>query len=242
VPVTGKSPEPSATAAMEPSTAPTSGVQPTPNRHAFSRDRGHPRLSFWAAAVVVVGGSLLLGGLTSLGQTYLPDWLRSLSNSMGGWTIFAFLLVWLSGARARVGAVLGAVSFVTLNAAYGLVSNWRGFYYADPLHSIWTFVGLVAGPVLGVAASHARHGLGLWRLLGIAVPAAVLLGEGCWALLNVADTTSPVYWWLEIVLSVVLMVAATVGSRPSGRALLLAIGVWLAGSVALFVLVSVIFA
>ena len=144
--------------------------------------------------MVVVGGSLLLGGLTSFGQTYLPDWLRSLSNSMGGWTVLAFLLVWLSGARPRVSAVLGAVSFVTLNAAYGLVSSWRGFYYADPLHSIWTFVGLVAGPVLGLAASHARDGLGLWRLLGIAVPAAVLLGEGSWALLNVADTTSPVYW------------------------------------------------
>ena len=116
-----------------------------------------PRLSVWAAAGLVVGGSLLLGGLTSLGQTYLPDWLRSLSNSMGGWTVFAFLLVGVSGVRPRLGAVLGAVSFVTLNAAYGIVSNWRGFYYADPLHSIWTYVGLVTGPVLGVAASHRQY-------------------------------------------------------------------------------------
>ena len=78
-------------------------------------------------------------------------------------------------------------------------------------------------------------------LLGIAVPAAVLLGEGSWALLNVADTTSPIYWWLEIVLSVALMVTAAVRSRATTRTLLLATAVWLTGSVALFLLVSVVF-
>jgi hypothetical protein len=181
---------------------------------------------------VVIIGSIVLGGLTSLGQTYLPNWLRSFSNSMGGWTVLAFGLVWLSRARSVLGAVLGAVSFVTLNASYGIVSSWRGFYYAPPLTSIWTAVGVVAGPVLGLGASLSRHGTALWRCLGVAVPAAVLLGEGSWALRTIADTTSPVYWWLEIVASVALMAYAVARSRVRGPQLLLGLAVWLVGSAA----------
>lgn len=41
---------------------------------------------------------------------------------------------------------------------------------------------------------------------------AVLLGEGVWALVRISDTTSPVYWTMEIVLSV-LFVALAIGRR-----------------------------
>ena len=42
---------------------------------------------------------------------------------------------------------------------------------------------------------------------------AVLLGEGIWALNTIADTTSPVYWTLEIVLAVLFLYVLSVARR-----------------------------
>jgi len=167
-----------------------------------------PTASFLLAAL----GAVAVGGLTSLGQQYLPEWLSSFANSAGGWAMLAFALVWLSRARPVAGAVLGAVAFLLMVEGYGVVSAWRGHFYADPLSSIWTGVALVAGPVLGLSAAVARHGSRLWSALAVVPLSAVLLGEGVWALVRISDTTSPVYWTVEIVLSV-LFVGVAIGRR-----------------------------
>lgn len=140
-----------------------------------------PRSALLALALALPGAALL-GGLTSFAQGFRPDALRSLATSAGGWTMFAILLVWLGRARPVVAAVLGLVAFEALNEGYGLVSGWRGNFYATPFSSVWTLVGLAAGPVVGVAASLRRHGRPLWRMLAITPLSAVLLGEGYWAL------------------------------------------------------------
>ncbi|WP_226653463.1 DUF6518 family protein [Leifsonia sp. LS1] len=155
-------------------------------------------------------GSLAVGGLTSFGQQYLPEWTSSFTNSAGGWTMLAFGIVWLSRARPALGAVLGAVSFLLMVEGYGVVSAWRGYFYADPFTSVWTIIALVAGPVIGLSAAIARHGSRLRSALATVPLSAVLLGEGVWALVAIADTTSPVYWIIEIVLSAVV-VAVTIG-------------------------------
>ena len=192
--------------------------------------------------MLALPGALLLGGLTSYGQGYLPSWLSSLANSAGGWTLVAFGLVWLGGARPALGAVLGLVAFQALNEGYGLVSDWRGFFYAAPFSGIWTLVGLLAGPLVGFAGSLRRRGRPLWRLLAVTPLAAVLLGEGAWALTAVADTTSPVYWWLEIALAVVLVGVAVAGAPVSWAQRALAVGVWLLGSAAYVGLVVLVLA
>lgn len=204
--------------------------------HADGQPRQTLRSGLQAAGLVLVG-SLLLGGLTSFGQSYLPDWFRSLGNSAGGWTAFAFLLVWLSRARYALAAVLGVISFELLNEGYGLVSGLRGYFYAAPFSTIWSLVGLVAGPVLGYAAALARYGTPIGRVLGIAVPAAVWLGEGVWALGAVSDTTSPVYWTIEIVGSVVAMVVALARTRLPVTLALITIAVWLVGAAAFYGLI-----
>ena len=182
-------------------------------------------------------GSLLLGGLTSFGQTYLPTWFRSLGNSAGGWTAFAFLLVWLSRARYVLAVVLGVLSFELLNEGYELVSGLRGYFYAAPFSTIWSLVGLVAGPVLGYAAALARYGTPFGRVLGVAVPAAAWLGEGVWALGAVSDTTSPVYWIVEIVGSILAMAIALARTRLPLKLTLVAIVVWLLGAAAFYGLI-----
>lgn len=205
---------------------------------------GQPRQTLSSglrSAGLVLVGSLLLGGLTSFGQTYLPPWFNSLANSAGGWTAFAFLLVWLSRARYVLAAVLGVVSFELLNEGYGLVSGLRGYFYAAPFSSIWSLVGLVFGPVLGYAAALARYGTPIGRVLAVSVPAAVWLGEGAWALGAVSNTTSPIYWSLEIVGSVLAMAAALARTRLPLRLALIALVVWQLGAAALYgVIVTVL--
>lgn len=198
------------------------------------------RSAFFAFAVVLAG-ALILGGLTSVAQQFLPAWLNSLSNSAGGWTMLGFLLVWLSRARPLLGAFLGIVAFQALNEGYGIVSLWRGFFYSEPFASNWTLVGLAAGPLLGVAAALTRSGSPLWRVLGMTPLSAVILGEGVWALQTIADTTSPVYWTLEIVLSALFMAVAVVRSRLRWPSVVLTVSVWLAGALAFGVLLNVVF-
>lgn len=196
----------------------------------MQRTRGRETWRSVLIGIAVIAGAVVLGGLTSLGQAYLPEWLSSFSNSAGGWTVLAFLLVWLSRVRPLLGAVLGTAAFLGLNEGYGLVSAWRGFFYAAPFTSMWTAVGVVAGPLLGVSASVARHGRPLWRVLAVTPLCAVLLGEGIWALVALTDTTSPVYWAAEIVLSVLIIVLALWRGGLPLRQNLVVLVVWLAGS------------
>ena len=190
-----------------------------------------------SAVAIVLAGSLIIGGLTSLGQQYLPEWVKSLSNSAGGWTMFSFLLVWASRARPLLGIVLGIVAFESLNEGYGVVSGWRGFSYGAPFSTSWTLVGLAAGPLLGLAASLVRHGRSDWRLLGVTPLSAVLLGEGVWALATIIDTTSPVYWTTEVVLSALFMTVALVRRRPAPRMAATAVAVWLIGAASFWALI-----
>lgn len=184
------------------------------------------------AVSVAVIGAMLIGGLTSVGQQYLPDWINSLANSVGGWTMLSFLLVWLGRAKPLLAALLGVLVFVLLTESYSVVSEWRGFDDGDPFTSIWTMVSLVAGPVLGVSAGLVRHAPGVWRALGVTPLSAVLLGEGIWALNTIADTTSAVYWFLEILLSIAFLVAAILRTGLTARLTALVGCVWLVGAVA----------
>jgi hypothetical protein len=134
------------------------------------------------------------------------------------------------------------VGFEVLVEAYGVVSTWRGHYFATGFASIWSLVGLAAGPVIGVAASLSRYGRPVWRVLGMAVPAAVLVGEGVWALQTITDTTSPVYWTIQVVVGVLLVVGMCFRMRLSWTATLLCVGVWLAGAATYGAMILLLFA
>jgi len=182
-----------------------------------ARQRETLRSGITATAVVLVMG-LVVGGLTSPAQGALPDELRSFANSAGGWSMLAFLGVWLSRASPPLGAVLGAVSFVAMVEAYGVVSLWRGDFLADPLSSTWIPVGLVAGPVIGLGASLVRHGSRGWAIAAVAGLALILAAEGVYGLALLGATTSPVYWTIELVAGVGFLAAAVLrgrGTRPS---------------------------
>ncbi|KTS13323.1 DUF6518 family protein [Microbacterium testaceum] len=173
----------------------------------------HPR-HWLVPAVSVAAASLALGGLTSVGQSILPEALVSFANSAGGWTILAFGLVWLTRARPPLAAALGVVSFVLLIEGYRIVSGWRGYYYAEPFQDTFTIIGLFAGPVVGLSASLLRWGPGSWKPFAAAPIAAVLIGEGMYGLTVVGATTSPVYWVAQLVLGVALALSTVAAARP----------------------------
>ena len=176
-----------------------------------------PAPGAFRAVAVAVGGSVILGGLTSFAQTVLPDAFRPFANSASGWTLLAFLLVYVGRARLLLGTILGVVAFVGLVEGYAIVSNLRGFYYSYT--GIFTLVGVVAGPVLGFSAALARHGIGrssrpLWRVLGFSPLCAVLIGDGVFGLGYVSDTTGAFYWILTIVVGIVVLGLVNLRLRP----------------------------
>ncbi len=152
--------------------------------------------------VIVVVASLVLGGMTSFAQGWLPDSLNSLSNSSSGWTILTVVLILWSGFRFPVAAVAGAVSFVLLVVGYTIASELRGLTY-NPTQ--WGVIGLLAGPFVGTATAWLRErdhrgALGTGLLAGIGI------GEAVYGLTVVDDTTSPVYWTIIGVVGALLLI------------------------------------
>lgn len=199
-----------------------------------------PWRSALVAVCVVLVGAAIVGGLTPYGQRYLRHALVSFANSAGSWTVLTFALVYLSRSRTWLAAVLGAVSFVVMNEAYGVLSNWRGSFYSAPFGGVFALVAVLTGPVVGFAASLVRSPVALRRAVGCAVPSAVLIGEGVYGLTQIADTTSPVYWSLQIVagVGIATLVPLRTGVKASTTAL--GVAVTAVGAIAFYFFYTVV--
>jgi len=163
--------------------------------------------------LVVLVGSVVLGGATSFAQGLLPQGLQPFANSASGWTILTVLMVWSARQTLRWSAVLGAVSFVALVLGYTVVSNVRGAYFSPVF---WSVVGVVVGPWVGAAAA-ALHQRGRWAAIGTGLLAGVLLGDSLYGITVVMATTGWAYWTFVGVLGVALLVAIAVRRLKSAR-------------------------
>lgn len=158
---------------------------------------------------VVIAAAFVIGGLTSFGQALLPAEVASLANSASGWTVPTAILVLLSARGYPEAAVGAALGFAAMTVGYAVVSGWRGFPF-DPM--TWAIIGLLVGPVIGVAA-HALRRAPIPAAAGAGVLAGILVGEGVYGLTVVAATTSPVYWWAVIGLGAALVLATAIRLR-----------------------------
>lgn len=172
---------------------------------------GGPRQAFRATLIVLVTAAVW-GGLTPFGQQYLPDELRSLANAAGPW--FAVVTAAIVVARPAIGLaiILGVLGLIVMNESYGVVSRWRGFPYGSGLGSIWNIIALGVGPAAGIAATWLRSSRPILIALGASAPAAVLIGEGLFGLTIVKETTSPVFWSIELGAGIAVIVVAVVTS------------------------------
>lgn len=170
----------------------------------------------WRNEAVRFAATLILcfiaGGVTSLGQQYLPEALGSLANSAGSWTALVFFAIYAARLRIVPAIAAGVLGLVLMNEGYGVVSTWRGFPYTGGFSSFWTYAALVVGPVIGVAGVWMRSQRDMFRALAAAAPATVLVGEGIYGLTVIAATTSPVYWTISIAAGAAFIVW-TVGWR-----------------------------
>jgi hypothetical protein len=199
-----------------------------------------PRVAPLRAVVAALVGGLLLGGLTSFLQGALPPSIASFANSSGGWSMLVFALVRIGGARPLPAALLGLLTFWALLEGYDIVTGLRGFGYSPPFTDPFWLLAVPAGPILGAAAALTLYGTTPWRVLAVAPLAGVLIGEGVWALGNIADTTSPVYWWLQIILGIVFLAVAVIRRRPRPLIAVAALAITSTAALAFHVVYSVL--
>lgn len=174
-------------------------------------------------------GALLAGVLTSFGQA-VPA-LSSVANSAGPWFVVAVALCLLAGVRAGrvalpLAMLLGVVLLELMHVGYWAATNLRGFVDVLSITNFWVLVGIPAGLLAGAVAVAVRARDVRWRDAALGATAAVLIGEGVRALLQVADTTGPVTWVVEIVVGAAVLAVAVLTARSSvGRVVALGTGV-----------------
>jgi Family of unknown function (DUF6518) len=186
------------------------------------------------AIAIVVVVTIIVGGLTSPAQQYLPDALRSLANAAGPWFVTVLAALYAGRGRLVVAVILGIAGFLLLNISYGVVSELRGFSYSAGPHNIWSILAFPVGVIAGLAASWLRSSRSILVAIGASAPAAVLLGEGVYGLTMVLDTTGPVVWILELVCGVALLVAVSLRRLRSFRSIALCVGLAVLGAIALY--------
>lgn len=158
----------------------------------------------WAWAVAIAA-AVALGAATSFGQTYLPDALRSLANAAGPLVVVAALAT-RTTRRPAPSAAVCAGSLLALVIGYEITSNLRfGFGMSSSLLLFWLICAVAVGLPLGLCVGLARRGSLAARALAVSGVAAVLVGEGVHGLTVIAESTSPVYWWLSVGVGVALV-------------------------------------
>jgi hypothetical protein len=170
----------------------------------------------WLGAAVAVLIGAVLGGLTDLGQAWLPALARSLANSGGSWVLVSFLLALAAGSAARAVA-RGGLSLLGLVIGYYLTAAGRGGAVSPYAVRFWVVAALVVGPAVGLAAAWVRYG-SPWRVaVGAGVVGGLLVGEGVYGLHRIYHSTSSVYWTAQILvgLGLVLGLLAWRARRPA---------------------------
>lgn len=182
-----------------------------------------------ARVSMALTGGLLAGVLTSFGQA-VPG-LSSVANSAGPWFVVAAALCVLAGARAGrvalpLAMLLGVALLELMHVGYWATTNLRGYPDFLSVTNPWVLLGVPAGLLAGAVAEFVRSRDARWRAGAFGVTAAILIGEGVRALLQVVATTGPVTWIVEIAVGVVVLVVAVVTARtPLGRVVALGTGV-----------------
>lgn len=182
---------------------------------------------------MALSGALLAGVLTSFGQA-VPA-LSSVANSAGPWFLVAVALCVGAGVRAGrfalpLAMALGVVLLELMHVGYWATTNLRGYPDFLSLTNPWVLLGIPAGLLAGAVAVFVRSRDARWRAGAFGVTAAILIGEGVRALLQVVATTGPVTWVVEIVVGVLLL-AVGVGTARSSVGRVVGLGTGVVGTV-----------
>ena len=133
------------------------------------------------AIAPVVG--FVVGVLTQIGQSVLPDGFRQIANSISPWVTVAFALGAVAP-RPRWAAVAGFLALVPALVGYYFMI-WIRFGYVGGTGSLvlWSVGAMAGGLVFGPAGWYWRHTTGLPRIAAISLLAAVYIAEGAYLVL-----------------------------------------------------------
>ena len=187
------------------------------------------------AGLIVSLVGFVLGVLTAYAQFWLPEEVGSLANSAGTWSLAAFLLALLAR-NQRSAAVFGVIALVALLVGYVAGAAMRDLSTSRPLIAFWGLVAIAVGPFLGLGAHWLKTEKAVYGALGAGGISGLLVGEGIYGLVEIADSTYPPYWVVEILVGLSLLIWAS--ARRIRRAELVALAVTVtAVTAAAFVLV-----
>jgi hypothetical protein len=141
-------------------------------------------------AAIVLGVAAITGILTPFGETHLPHSIRAAANSSAPWALIAFASVYFCEARGWLAAVLGASSFVVMDALFYLTYDLRGGYYPHHYLAFWLGIAIIIGPLVGLCASWLRSPHSLLREIAVAAPSAICVGEGVFILVHLPGVST----------------------------------------------------
>jgi hypothetical protein len=171
-------------------------------RPTYAEKVAGPAAPFGIAIAAAAG--LFFGGLTELGQTYLPDRLLGLTNSGAPWMLIAVGLALLSRTLLTA-AIAGMLALAGLEIGYVTLAELRHFPSAWTTVTFWLLAAAAFGPIAGLTAQSLRTGRTPWNAVEGGLVAGIVSGEGLAAYLTVRDTTSPSYWIVQMVVGVLLL-------------------------------------
>jgi hypothetical protein len=129
----------------------------------------------------ILGGAAIGAAAWASDQLGYPLGLFVPANAIGVWIGVAFALG-ASASTIPTGALRGLIGLLSAVAAYYLLIAIFGVGVraigASHAASIWGFVALVAGPVMGGAGATWRYGHGWLRASAVALLAGTLIAEG----------------------------------------------------------------
>lgn len=144
----------------------------------------------------------LVGQLTPIAERILPESLSSMANSSGSWAMIVLASVYFSRLTGWRAAVLALTSFVLMDVCFYAVFDLLGGYYPRHYVTFWVIVAICIGPLIGLCASWLRSDRTPLRIIAVAAPSAILVGEGVFMLVRLPGVSV-----LDSVASVVVGVA-----------------------------------
>ena len=170
----------------------------------------------------------MVGSLTRIGETTLPDSIVSAANSTAPWVLATFLMILVSGLAGRLALVLGAASFVAMDLSFFVTFGFTGGYYPRHYLAFWLVVALIAGPLVALMATWVRRRGIRWPVAAASVP-SVFIGEGVFVLVRL-PIAGHVYPAILIVGGILILAGVLALGRRTVRESLLTVGLTVVGT------------
>jgi hypothetical protein len=148
-----------------------------------------------AALVVAVG--LVVGALTSVGQTYLGGALNAFVNSASAWLIAPFIVGAVMPTR-RTAAAAGLATALAQLLGYYACAHLRGYPSGGSIVAFWGACALIGGPLFGAGGHLWRSGSPRVAGLGSTLLPAAFLAEGLWVYLQELHYYATAALWIGI--------------------------------------------